>query len=98
MIRSELVQKISTRDSELTPYEAEKCVDTLLSCISTALANGKRVELRGFGVFTTRYRRDRIGRNPRSGKKIPVTAKVVPFFKSGKELRNKMNKDERASS
>jgi integration host factor subunit beta len=91
MTRSELVQRLVGQDSGLSVQQAEKSVDIILHEISSALAQGKRVELRGFGVFTTRKRQGRIGRNPRTGEKVNVEPKYVPFFKAGKDLRNRLN-------
>ena len=91
MTRSELIQKLSSMNLGLTPQQAEKSVATILQEISRALATGNRVELRGFGVFTTRERQGRIGRNPRTGESVQVEAKSVPFFKAGKQLRQRLN-------
>jgi len=91
MTRSELVQKLSTMKLGLTLEQAEKSVNTILQEIIRALAKGNRVELRGFGVFTTRQRNGRIGRNPRTGAPVQVAAKSVPFFKAGKQLRRRLN-------
>jgi integration host factor subunit beta len=93
MTRSEVVQKLIAQDTSLSLPQAEKSVDIILHEITCALAQGKRVELRGFGVFTTRKRQGRIGRNPRTGEKVMVEPKSVPFFKAGKELRNRLNKN-----
>lgn len=91
MTRSDLIQKLTELDSTLTAAQAEKSVATILNEISKALAGGNRVELRGFGVFTTRKRESRMGRNPRTGETVSVQEKCVPFFKAGKQLREKMN-------
>ena len=91
MTRSELVQRLVGQDAGLSLQQAEKSVDVILQEITNALAQGKRVELRGFGVFTTRKREGRIGRNPRTGEKVKVEPKSVPFFKAGKELRCLLN-------
>ena len=92
MTRSELIQKIASMNLDLTPYQAEKCVATIFQEISRALESGNRVELRGFGVFSTRERQGRLGRNPRTGESVEVPAKSVPFFKAGKQLRQRLNK------
>ncbi len=92
MTRSELIQKITSMNLDLTPYQAEKCIATILQEITRALEAGNRVELRGFGVFTTRERKGRIGRNPRTGESVQVEPKSVPFFKAGKQLRQRLNK------
>lgn len=91
MTRSELVQRLLMQDTSLSLHQAEKSVDIILQEITNALANNKRVELRGFGVFTTRKRQGRMGRNPRTGEKVMVEPKCVPFFKAGKELRKRLN-------
>ncbi len=91
MIRSELVQQLADTNSDLTYGEVEKIVDLFFSEITERLANGGRVELRGFGAFTTRARDARTGRNPRTGEAVPIDAKKVPFFKPGKEIRERLN-------
>lgn len=91
MIRSELVQKVAERNPHLNPREAESVVATILDAIGERLAAGGRVEIRGFGAFSTRARRARAGRNPRTGESVPVGAKRVPHFKPGKELRERLN-------
>jgi integration host factor subunit beta len=91
MIRSELVQKIADENPHLGQREAERVVATILTAISERLADGGRVELRGFGAFSVKERDARIGRNPRTGESVAVPEKRVPFFKTGKELRERMN-------
>jgi len=91
MTRSELVEKLANLYTNLTPYQAEKSVDIVLNEITTALSKGNRVELRGFGVFTTRQRKSRVGRNPKTGINVEVDEKFVPFFKAGKLLRERLN-------
>ena len=91
MLRSELVARLQNEFSNLPPGQVELMVDTVLESITDALVAGDRVELRGFGAFTVRERRARIGRNPRTGKQVEVTDKRVPFFKPGKELRERVN-------
>jgi len=92
MTRSELVQKLVQSNVSLTPAQAEKSVEILLHDITSAVAEGQRVELRGFGVFTSRQRKARLGRNPRTGDGVKVDAKKVPFFKAGKHMRDLLNK------
>jgi integration host factor subunit beta len=92
MIRSELVQKIADANPHLTLKDAEKVVGTILDSIADVLAAGGRVELRGFGAFSTRARDPRTGRNPRTGVTVSVQAKRVPHFKVGKELRERLNR------
>ncbi len=91
MIRSELVQKIADANPHLTLKDAERIVGTILDSITETLAAGGRVELRGFGAFSTRARDPRTGRNPRTGVAVAVEAKRVPHFKAGKELRDRLN-------
>jgi integration host factor subunit beta len=92
MIKSELVQKISELNPDLPFKDIERLVATIFDEITRALAQGQRVELRGFGAFSTKSRRARIGRNPRTGEAVEVDPKSVPFFKCGKELRERLNK------
>ncbi|GAO78328.1 MULTISPECIES: integration host factor subunit beta [unclassified Sphingopyxis] len=91
MIRSELVQKIASENSDLRLEEVERIVDTFFDSIVDQLASGGRVELRGFGAFSTRSRESRVGRNPRTGASVDVKAKSVPYFKPGKEMRERLN-------
>ncbi|MEE9165641.1 MAG: integration host factor subunit beta [Nitrospinota bacterium] len=86
MTKADLVEKISDKIG-LTKKQTELVVNTILDSITNALANGHKVELRGFGSFRVRRRNPRLGRNPKSGAKVEVPAKQVPFFKTGKELR-----------
>jgi len=91
MIRSELVQKLTDRNEGLTPRDVEAIVDTFFEQVIDRLATGGRVELRGFGAFSTRARDARVGRNPRTGEAVDVDAKRVPYFKPGKEMRARLN-------
>ena len=91
MIRSELVQKIASENSDLRLEEVERIVDVFFDSIVDQLAGGGRVELRGFGAFSTRSRESRTGRNPRTGAPVAVKAKAVPYFKPGKEMRERLN-------
>lgn len=91
MIRSELVQLIAKDNPELSAKEIEKIVSIFFDEISERLAQGGRVELRGFGAFSTRGRDARVGRNPRTGETVSVKAKRVPYFKPGKEMRQRLN-------
>ena len=93
MIRSELLQKLAQDNPELRAQEVEQVVDIFFEEIAQRLAEGGRIELRGFGAFSTREREARTGRNPRTGEPVDVRAKHVPFFKSGKELRERLNAD-----
>jgi integration host factor subunit beta len=91
MLRSELVAKLQDEFQPMRASEVEHAVDVVLEEIAQALATGGRVELRGFGAFSVRKRDARTGRNPRTGATVKVSAKRVPFFKPGKELRLKVN-------
>lgn len=91
MIKSELVQRIAERNPHLYQRDIEILVGAILDEIIDALARGDRVELRGFGAFSTRARQARIGRNPRTGGTVQVEEKVVPYFKTGKDLRARLN-------
>ncbi|NCP19648.1 MAG: integration host factor subunit beta [Erythrobacter sp.] len=93
MIRSELLQKLAQDNPELRAQEVEQVVDIFFDEIAQRLAEGGRVELRGFGAFSTREREARTGRNPRTGEPVDVPAKRVPYFKPGKEMRNALNND-----
>lgn len=93
MIRSELVANVAQANPHLSHRDVERVVGTVFDSIIGALADGGRVELRGFGAFSTRGREARTGRNPRTGEAVPVDAKRVPYFKPGKELRERLNAD-----
>jgi integration host factor subunit beta len=96
MIRSELVQQLCTDFPDLTQREVEGVVSAIFDSITDQLAKGGRVELRGFGAFSTRQRDARVGRNPRTGEAVSVNAKRVPYFKPGKEMRERLNLHEGA--
>jgi integration host factor subunit beta len=91
MIKSELVQRIAAVNPHLYQRDVEVIVNTVLDEITAALARGDRVELRGFGAFSVKNRPARTGRNPRTGDKVDVSEKAVPFFKTGKEMRERLN-------
>ena len=97
MIRSELVQKLCTDFPDLKQREVENVVSAIFDSITDQLASGGRVELRGFGAFSTRQRDARQGRNPRTGEAVSVHAKRVPYFKPGKEMRERLNLQEIAA-
>ena len=86
MIKSELVQKLTEENPHLYQRDVERLVDTIFSEITLALTEGRRAELRGFGAFSIKHRKSRIGRNPRTGINVEVNEKFVPFFKPGKLL------------
>ena len=92
MIKSELIQRISQKNPHLYQRDVERIINTVFDKIVEALGNGDRVELRGFGAFSVKERQSREGRNPRTGASVKVEAKRVPFFKTGKELRERLNK------
>lgn len=91
MIRSELLQTLAKDNPDLRAEEVEQVVDIFFDEITKRLAEGGRVELRGFGAFSTREREARTGRNPRTGETVSVPAKRVPYFKPGKEMRERLN-------
>ena len=91
MIRSELIQKISEENPHLFQRDVERIVNTVFEEIIDAMARGDRVELRGFGAFSVKKRDARQGRNPRTGESVDVDEKHVPFFKTGKLLRERLN-------
>ena len=91
MIKSGLVQTIAEQNPHLYQRDVEIIVNAILNEITEALANGDRVELRGFGAFSVKNRGARVGRNPRTGERVEVEEKWVPFFKTGKDLRDRLN-------
>ena len=96
MIRSELIQKIAEENAHLYQRDVERIVNTIFDEIIEAMARGDRVELRGFGAFSVKRRDARVGRNPRTGEAVQVEEKAVPFFKTGKLLRDRLNGKEGA--
>ena len=91
MIRSELIQIIADDNPHLFQRDVERIVNTVFEEITDAMAKGERVELRGFGAFSVKKRDARLGRNPRTGEAVSVESKRVPFFKTGKLLRDRLN-------
>ncbi|MEL7166924.1 MAG: integration host factor subunit beta [Pseudomonadota bacterium] len=91
MIRSELIQKIADENPHLYQRDVERIVNTIFDEVTSAMARGDRVELRGFGAFSVKKRDARVGRNPRTGETVQVEEKHVPFFKTGKLLRDRLN-------
>ncbi|MGL4311133.1 MAG: integration host factor subunit beta [Paracoccaceae bacterium] len=91
MIRSELIQKVAEENPHLFQRDVERIVNTIFEEIIDAMARGDRVELRGFGAFSVKRRDARVGRNPRTGDSVDVDEKHVPFFKTGKLLRDRLN-------
>ncbi|VAW11692.1 Integration host factor beta subunit [hydrothermal vent metagenome] len=93
MIKSELIQKISQKYPHLYHRDVERIINRIFDEITGSLAKGNRIELRGFGAFSVKQRPARLGRNPRTGEPVNVPGKYVPFFKTGKELRERLNKN-----
>ncbi|MEK9679267.1 MAG: integration host factor subunit beta [Rhodospirillaceae bacterium] len=91
MTKSELIAYLAEENQHLFQRDVERIVTTIFDEIASALARGDRVELRGFGAFSVKQRDSRIGRNPRTGEAVQVSAKRVPYFKTGKQLREKLN-------
>lgn len=93
MTKSELIAKLTARYPQLVAKDAEFAVRTVLEAMAKALAQGQRIEIRGFGSFSLNYRPPRVGRNPKTGDKVLVPEKYVPHFKAGKELRERVDYD-----
>ena len=91
LIKSQLVQNITDQNPHLYIKDVERIINSIFSEITKSLAEGRRVELRGFGAFSVQKRKERIGRNPRTGDAVNVSAKYIPRFKQGQELRIKLN-------
>ena len=91
MIRSELIDMIAAENPHLYQRDVERIVNTIFDEVMRAMSNGDRVELRGFGAFSVKKRDARVGRNPRTGESVDVPEKHVPFFKTGKLLRDRLN-------
>ena len=92
MTKSELIARLAELNPSLYHRDLEQLVNTVFDTITEALENGDRVELRGFGAFSLRERKARVGRNPRTGESVPVDVKTIPFFKMGKGMRERLNK------
>ncbi|MEM6846670.1 MAG: integration host factor subunit beta [Pseudomonadota bacterium] len=91
MIKSELITRLAAKNPHLYQREVEGVVNAIFKEIADAMRDGNRVELRGFGAFSVRQRKPRLGRNPRTGEPVDVTEKSVPFFRTGKEMRERIN-------
>ena len=91
MTKSELIAKLAEANPHLYQRDVERIVTTIFDEITNALAQGDRVELRGFGAFSVKERGARTGRNPRTGESVEVESKYIPYFKTGKQLREKLN-------
>ena len=94
MTRLELIKQIADKHPDLREETAARVVDTVFDEIASAMAAGRRVEIRGFGAFSVRHRDTRVGRNPRNGEAVEVAAKRAPFFKIGRSLHNRLNATE----
>jgi len=91
MTKSELIARLAERHPQLVAADAELAVKTILDAMTQSLAEGKRIEIRGFGSFSLNYRSPRVGRNPKTGESVAVSGKYVPHFKAGKELRDRVD-------
>lgn len=91
MTKSELIERIAARQSQLSVKDIELAVKTILEHMSQTLATGERIEIRGFGSFSLHYREPRQGRNPKTGETVELAGKYVPHFKPGKEMRERVN-------
>ena len=98
MTKSELIEVLAYKNSNLPFRDVELAIKTLLEHMSEVLASGERIEIRGFGSFSLHYRPPRIGRNPKTGEAVALTGKYVPHFKPGKELRTRVNGEMNAAS
>ena len=92
MTKSELIEALSMRQPQFTSRDIESAVKTILESMSQNLANGERIEIRGFGSFSLHYRPPRVGRNPKSGEAVSLPAKYVPYFKPGKQMRERVDR------
>ena len=91
MTKSELILKITSKNSYLYHKDVYKIIDSVFNSVTKALKDGDRVELRGFGTFTTKLRNARIGRNPKTGDPVAIPQKKMPFFKMGKSMKERIN-------
>ena len=93
MTKSELIEILAEKQIQLAYKDVELAVKTMIDHMGTTLANGERIEIRGFGSFSLHYRPPRVGRNPKTGDSVELAAKYVPHFKPGKEMRERLNPD-----
>jgi len=93
MTKSELIERLSQKQNYLSPKDVEFAVKSLIEEMARTLAQGGRIEVRGFGSFSLHFRPPRMGRNPKTGDAVPLTGKYVPHFKPGKELRERVMKE-----
>ena len=98
MTKSELIEILSRRQPHLKAEDVDLAVKTLLEMMSSALTQGERIEIRGFGSFSLHYRAPRVGRNPKTGQSVSLEGKFVPHFKPGKELRDRVNEEDEAEA
>ena len=91
MTKSELIERLANINPRLTARDVDETVKAVLDAMTLALANGSRIEIRGFGSFSLNYRPERVGRNTKSGESVVVPAKYVPHFKAGKEMRSRVD-------
>lgn len=91
MTKSELIERLATRQDQLMPKDVEFAVKMILDNMTDALVDNRRIEVRGFGSFCLHYRAPRVGRNPKTGDSVELSGKYVPYFKPGKELRERVN-------
>lgn len=91
MTKSELIERLANQNPRVTARDVDETVKAVLDAMTSAMANGSRIEIRGFGSFTLNHRPSRIGRNPKSGESVLVPEKFVPHFKAGKELRERVD-------
>jgi integration host factor subunit beta len=98
MLKPDLVRLIFGQNPHLRQEDAERIVDAILEEVTSAMARGDRVELRGFGTFSARRRKPRTGRNPKTGALVPVEEKLFPFFKAGKEINERLNREPEGST
>lgn len=91
LTRSELIERIAVRQTQLSSKDVELAVKTMVDQMSNALSEGGRIEIRGFGSFSLHYREPRVGRNPKTGDSVELSGKYVPHFKPGKELKDRVN-------
>ena len=93
MTKSELIERISLEQKQLSPKDVELAVKMVIEYMANSLSNGERIEIRGFGSFSLHYREPRRGRNPKTGDAVDLSGKYVPYFKPGKEMRERVNQN-----
>ena len=93
MTKSELIERIALDQKQLSPQDVELAVKMIIDYMANSLSNGERIEIRGFGSFSLHYREPRRGRNPKTGDAVDLSGKYVPYFKPGKEMRERVNQN-----